>query len=184
LANVLYDEQEEPWLADRNAGYFAALPPAFTALLSLVFVFLGVLLDRAAYFLSDGDAEASLGLAGVTVISGAVIEVGRLAAEEKAPTRAEGERDAQLTGEFAEFAARRLVVGTGSCHRSDVIGAFRRFNPKYRSAESEQYPLGDLEIERLLRTWNRVSGSGNEMSSAGFFAGITVDGAADAFAPR
>lgn len=184
LGNVIYDEKKETWLTDRNDGYFAELPLAFTALLLLVFVFLGVLLDRAVYFLADGDAEVSLALAGVMAIGGAVWEVGRLAAEEKPPTRQEYERDALLSREFAEFASRRLVVGTGSCHRSEVISAFRRYNPKYRRADSEQYPLGDIEIERVLKTWNRKFGSRNEMSSAGFFAGITVDGAADAFAPR
>mmetsp|Transcript_15697 Transcript_15697/g.33170 ORF Transcript_15697/g.33170 Transcript_15697/m.33170 type:complete len:478 (+) Transcript_15697:245-1678(+) len=184
LANVLYDEKEETWLADRNEGYFGELPLSFAAILSAVFVFLGVVLDRAVYFLADGDAEVSLQLAGVSVIGGAVWEVGRLAAKEKAPTREEWERDVLLYSEFDEFAAKRLLVGRGSCHRSDVIAAFRRYNPKYRDSESERYPLADIEIERILRKWNRERGSGNEMSSAGFFAGIVVDGAADAFAPR
>ena len=110
--------------------------------------------------------------------------MGRLANGAKAPTREESDRDAGLRGEFEEFAARRLVVGRGSCHRSDVVSAFRRFNPKYRDAGSERYPLADMEIERALRDWNRTSGGGGEMSSAGFFAGIAVDGDADAFAPR
>lgn len=184
LANALYDETAEDWLADRNEGYFAELPLSFAAVLSAVFVVLGVVLDRAVYFSADGDAEVSLQLAGVSVIGGAVWEVGRLAAKEKAPTREEYERDALLYREFEEFAQRRLVVGRGSCHRSDVISAFRRFNPKYRVADNEQYPLVDIEIERILRVWNRDFGSGSEMSSAGFFSGITVDDVADAFAPR
>jgi len=184
LGNALYDAQEETWLADRNDGYFAEPPAAFLALLLGVFVVLGVLADRAVYFLADGDADVSLALAGVSAIAGAVWEVGRLAAEEKAPTRREYEREALLSREFADFAARRLLVGTGSCHRSEVIRAFRRYNPKYRRADDERYPLPDIQIERLLRAWNRELGSRNEMSSAGFFAGITVDSAADAFAPR
>lgn len=184
LANVLYDEKEESWLADRNEGYFGEYPLGFAAILSAVFVFLGVILDRAVYFLADGDAEVSLQLAGVSTISAAVWEVGRLAAKEKAPTREEYERDVMLYREFDEFASKRLVVGRGSCHRSDVISAFRRFNPKYRDSESELYPLADIEIERILRVWNRERGSKTEMSSAGFFAGIVVDGNADAFAPR
>jgi len=183
VANALYDEDEEDWLADRNAGYFSELPLSLTAILSAVFVFLGVLLDRGVYFLADGDAEVSLQLAGVSAISAGFWEVGRLAAREKAPTRVEYERDELLASEFEDFAARRLVVGRGSCHRSDVIGAFRRYNPKYRTADSESYPLGDLEIERLLRDWARRS-AGLEMSSAGFFNGVFVDGAADAFRPR
>ena len=183
VANALYDEDEEEWLADRNAGYFSDLPLSLTAILSAVFVFFGVLLDRGVYFLADGDAEVSLQLAGVSAISAGFWEVGRLAAREKAPTRREYERDELLASEFDDFASRRLVVGKGSCHRSDVISAFRRYNPKYRTADNESYPLGDLEIERLVRDWARRS-AGVEMSSAGFFNGVFVDGAADAFRPR
>jgi len=184
LANVLYDDKSEEWLADRNDGYFGELPPSFMAILSAVFVFLGVLVDRAVYFAADGDAQVSLELAGVSIIGGAVWEVGRLAAKEKAPTREEYERDLMVYQEFEEFANKRIIVGKGSCHRSDVISAFRRYNPKYRRADNEQYPLVDIEIERILRNWNREFGSGNEMSSAGFFSGIRVDDVADAFAPR
>ena len=179
LANVVYDEGKEDWLSDRNEGYFGELPVSFMAILSAVFVFLGVVLDRAVYFLADGDAEVSLQLAGVSLIGGAVWEVGRLAAKEKAPTREEYERDVVLYQEFEEFANKRLIVGRGSCHRSDVISAFRRYNPKYRVADNEQFPLVDIEIERILRVWNREFGSKSEMSSAGFFSGITVDGGAD-----
>ena len=175
----MYDEGKEDWLSDRNEGYFGELPVSFMAILSAVFVFLGVVLDRAVYFLADGDAEVSLQLAGVSLIGGAVWEVGRLAAKEKAPTREEYERDVVLYQEFEEFANKRLIVGRGSCHRSDVISAFRRYNPKYRVADNEQFPLVDIEIERILRVWNREFGSKSEMSSAGFFSGITVDGGAD-----
>jgi len=184
VANLLYDEKEEQWLQDRNAGYFGDLPLSLMIILSALFICLGVLLDRAVYFLTEGDAAVSLQLAGVSVIGGAVWEVGRLAAKEKAPTRVEYEREVLLYQEFDEFASKRLIVGKGSCHRSDVIAAFRRYNPKYRVADSEKYPLADIEIERILRQWNRQFGSRSEMSSAGFFMGITVDGAADAFAPR
>ena len=184
MANLLYDESQEEWLRDRNEGYFGDLPLGLMVILSAVFVCLGMLLDRAVYFLAEGEAAVSLQLAGVSVIGGAVWEVGRLAAKEKAPTRVEYERDVLLYQEFDEFAQKRLIVGKGSCHRSDVISAFRRYNPKYRVADSEEYPLADIEIERILRQWNRQFGSRSEMSSAGFFAGITVDGAADAFAPR
>lgn len=184
VANVLYDESQEEWLQDRNAGYFGDLPVSLMIILSALFVCLGVLLDRVVYFLAEGDAAVSLQLAGVSVIGGAVWEVGRLAAKEKAPTRVEYERDVLLYQEFDEFASKRLIVGKGSCHRSDVISAFRRYNPKYRRADSEEYPLADIEIERILRQWNRQFGSRSEMSSAGFFSGLMVDGAADAFAPR
>ena len=193
---------DNQWLTDRNDGYFGELPPSLMAILSVIFVIFGIVLDRTVYFLvADGDAEVSLQLGGVSVIGGAVWEVGRLAAKEKAPTREEYERDVELYREFQEFAEKRIIVGgrsssssssrgrsvlssSCSCHRSDVISAFRRFNPKYRTADNEQFPLSDIEIERILRRWNREFGSGGEMSSAGFFSGICVDGVADAFAPR
>jgi len=184
IANLLYDESKEDWLADRNDGYFGDLPLSFMAILSAVFVFCGIIADRLVYFLADGDAEVSLQLAGVSVIGGAVWEVGRLATKEKKQTRQEYERDVILYQEFEDFANKRIIVGRGSCHRSDVISAFRRYNPKYRTAESEQYPLSDIELERILKAWNREFGSRSEMSSAGFFSGIYVDAEADVFAPR
>ena len=184
IANLLYDESKEDWLADRNDGYFGDLPLGFMAILSAVFVFCGVIADRLVYFLADGDAEVSLQLAGVSVIGGAVWEVGRLATKEKKQTRQEYERDVILYQEFEDFTNKRIIVGRGSCHRSDVISAFRRYNPKYRNAESEQYPLSDIELERILKAWNREFGSRSEMSSAGFFSGIYVDAEADVFAPR
>lgn len=195
ISNTNNCKSDNQWLKDRNDGFFGELPPTFMAILSVVFVVFGIVLDRAVYFLADGDADVSLQLAGVSVIGGAVWEVGRLATKEKAPTRDEYDRDVEIYREFQEFAEKRIIVGgrsnsggrsssTCSCHRSDVISAFRRYNPKYRTAENEQFPLSDIEIERILRKWNRELGSGSEMSSAGFFSGICVDGVADAFAPR
>jgi hypothetical protein len=48
--------------------------------------------------------------------------------------------------------------------------------------ENEEYPLSDIEIERLVRRWARQRGI--EMSGAGFFGGVGIDSGADAFAPR
>jgi len=175
------------WLTDRNDGYFSELPPSFMAILTIVYIFLGVLVDRSVYFfVADGDADVSLQLGGVCAIGGAFWEVGRLATMEKPVTRIEADRDVMLYDEFVDFASRRVIVGGPSCtcHRSDVVSAFRRFNPKYRRADDERYPLSDVEIERILKRWNREYGSGREMSSAGFFSGICIDGGADAFAPR
>ena len=176
------------WLADRNDGYFSELPPSFMAMLSAVYIVLGVLVDRAAYFfVADGDADVSLQLGGVCAIGGAFWEVGRLATKEKPDTRTDADRDALLYGEFSEFASRRMIIGAGpscTCHRSDVISAFRRYNPKYRRADDDRHPLSDIEIERMLRRWNREYGSKREMSPAGFFGGICVDSGADAFGPR
>ena len=184
LANVMYEEEKESWLQDRNEGYFGEVPLPLLGVLTTIFVFLGVVVDRSVYFLADGDAEISLQLAGVSVIGGLVWELGRVDSGEKVVSRDEYERETMLINEFAEFAEKRIIVGSKSCHRSDVISAFRRYNPKYRNADSVEYPLADIEIERILRKWNRERGSGAEMSSAGFFSGISIDGAADAFAPR
>lgn len=175
LANVLYDESKEEWLQDRNEGYFGEVPLSLMVILSTVFLMVGIVADRAVYFLADGDAEVSLQLAGVTAISGLFWELGRVASGEKDPTRQESDRDELISTEFDEFASKRIVVKRGSCHRSDVISAFRRFNAKYRTADNEEYPLADIEIERILRKWNREKGSGSEMSSAGFFVGIVVE---------
>ena len=57
------------------------------AILSAVLVFLDIVLDRAVCFLADGDADLRLALAVVSVIGGAVWEVGLLAIKEKAPTQ-------------------------------------------------------------------------------------------------
>lgn len=86
-------------------------------------------------------------------------------------TREEKDRNVQLKMEFNEFAEKRLQPG-GNCHKSDVIGAFRRFYAKYRDADSSEFPLTDLEIERLLRLWNQIENKGQaEMTSSGFYYG-------------
>lgn len=51
---------------------------------------------------------------------------------------------------------------------------------QYRQADDSEYPLNDLEIERLLRSWCRRKGNA-EMSSAGFFTGIQINEQADVF---
>lgn len=145
VANVLYDEKEEQWLKDRNDGLFANLPGSFLALMGLIFLALGVVADRSILLLADGDKDICLQLAGVSLISGASLELGRIASGEKDATRAEDERDSMLQQEFAEFAERRLVPGGrgANVHRSEIAAAFRRFNAKYR-VENDEYPLTDL----------------------------------------
>eukprot|EP00562_Extubocellulus_spinifer_P021588 CAMPEP_0178610744 /NCGR_PEP_ID=MMETSP0698-20121128/253_1 /TAXON_ID=265572 /ORGANISM="Extubocellulus spinifer, Strain CCMP396" /LENGTH=398 /DNA_ID=CAMNT_0020249351 /DNA_START=20 /DNA_END=1216 /DNA_ORIENTATION=+ len=181
VANVLYDEEEETWLKDRNENLFAPLPPGFLVLMGLIFLALGVVADRSILLLADGDKDICLQLAGVSLIGGASLELGRIASGEKDVTREEDERAMMLQQEFAEFAERRLVPG-GNVHRSEIASAFRRFNAKYR-IENEQYPLSDLEIERLARAWNRLQGN-DDMSSAGFFTGIKINDQAKADAFR
>ena len=95
---------------------------------------------------------------------------------EKKVNRQDNERELQLQNEFFEFASKRLLVGTGgNIHRSEVIKSFRKYFAKYR-VENDQYPLGDLEIEGLLKTWNRESANnGNSVSPAGFLKGVKVN---------
>jgi len=64
----------------------------------------------------------------------------------------EGSDDDQETSlgkEFLEFTNYRLLPGE-SCHRSDVVAAFRLFYDKYKEVES----LPDSEIEGLMNDWN------------------------------
>jgi hypothetical protein len=183
LANVLYDETKEAWLKDRNAGLFAAPPLVFLFVLGFVFVCLGVVTQFLLLQLAEGDSVACLQLAGVSLIGGGSLELGRIASGEKGETRGESDRTTQLKEEFDEFASKRLLPG-GNCHRSDVVSAFRRYFAKYRQADSEKYPLLDLEIEQLLRDWNRFDNRGRqaERTSAGFYYGIQLNKDADVFA--
>ncbi len=93
----------------------------------MVFIVMVVVTDGAVYFLADRDAKVSLQLAGISTIDGAVWEAGRLAA--KTPTQEEYDRDVMLYRKFDEFESKRLAQ-KGSCNRSEVISAFRRYNPK------------------------------------------------------
>lgn len=179
LANLLYQDKPE-WLKDRNEGLFADVPATVYVALLVVFVCLGFAADRAVTLLAEGERNISLQLAGVSLISGAALEIGRIASGEKKQTRAESDRDTQLEEEFEEFATQRLKKG-GSCHRSEVVKAFRRFYGKYRT-DNEQFPLSDLEIEQLVRAWCRVRGI--EMSSAGFFKGLQINVDADVVVGR
>lgn len=181
LANLLYDEKEEEWLRDRNDGLFAALPFEFLFILGWVFACLGVVAQFLLLQLAEGDSAVCLQLAGVSLIGGATLELGRIASGEKGETREENDRSTQLREEFADFARNRLTPG-GNCHRTDIVAAFRRYFAKYRQPDSEDYPLTDLEIEQLVRSWNQFENGGRaEMTSAGFYYGIQINKVADAF---
>ena len=177
IANSLYDENTKKgaWVKDRNDGYFAPFPAAFKILMGFLFLVLGVLSDRALLLLAEGQSNVVLQLAGVSLIGGASLELGRIASGEKQPTREEGERDQQLVSEFEEFASKKLIAGQGgSVHKSEVINSFRRYFAKYR-VENDDYPLVDLEIERLLRRWARMQGNLEGMTSAGFMKDIQLN---------
>lgn len=182
LANLLYDDKEEEWLRDRNDGLFSVPPLAFLLLLGGVFVVLGVATQFLLLQLAEGDSDVCLQLAGVSLIGGGTLELGRIASGEKRATRDEMDRSMQLREEFAEFAKQRLTSG-GNCHRRDIVAAFRRYFAKYRQSDSTEYPLTDLEIEQLLRGWNQMENGGRaEMTSGGFYYGIQINKDADVFA--
>jgi hypothetical protein len=182
LANIIYDDKDEAWLKDRNEGLFAPLPLSYLLALGVVFFFLGVATERVILFLADGNTGVSLQLAGVSLIGGGAVELGRISTGEKKQTREDSDRDSRLAEEFLEFAQQRLLTG-GNCHRSDVIRAFRRYYAKYRQADHPEFPLSDLEIERLLRAWTRTLGT-VKISSAGFYKGVQINEDADVFAKR
>ncbi|KAL3915898.1 MAG: hypothetical protein SGILL_005432 [Bacillariaceae sp.] len=181
MANLIYDKKDEKWLQDRNDGLFASPPLPFLLLLSLVFLCLGTVTQFLLLQLAEGDSGVCGQLAGVSLIGGGFFEIGRIASGEKRMTRDELDRAVELNDEFDEFVEKRLIPG-GSCHRSDIVKAFRRFNPKYRQADSEEYPLTDLEIERLVRAWNQRENQGKaDMTSSGFYYGIQINQDADVF---
>jgi hypothetical protein len=182
LANLIYGkDSDEPWLKDRNAGLFAAPPPVFLVVLGFVFLGLGTLLQLLVLQLSEGDSGVCAQLAGVALINGVFFEIGRIASGDKRMTRDELDRALELKREFEEFADKRLVAG-GNCHRSDIVKAFRRFHAKYRQADSDDFPLADLEIEKLLRAWNQINNKGQaEMTQTGFYYGLSINKDADVF---
>lgn len=177
LANVLYDPESEngSWVKDRNEGLFAPLPPVFLLLMGVVFCFLGFMVDRGLLLLAEGNQNSVLQLAGVSLIGGASLELGRIASGDKKMTREDYEREKMLREEFDDFAIKRLIVGQGgSVHRNEVMQAFRRFNSKYR-VENDEYPLTDLEIERLVRIWNKMEGNREGVTSAGFLKNVKMN---------
>jgi hypothetical protein len=183
LANLLYSQEDEEWLQDRNDGLFAALPIPFLVLLGVVFCLLGLGVHVVIIsLLADGSVAISFQLAVVLLIGSGALELGRIASGEKKQTRDDFDRDNLLEKEFEQFAEKRLKLG-GRCHRSDVVQAFRRFYAKYRQMDSTEYPLNDLEIEQLLRQWNKRN-VGAQRSAAGFYTGIQINTEADVFVRR
>jgi hypothetical protein len=181
LANIIYNATQETWLQDRNDGLFASLPWEYLIILTFVFAALGFGADALVSAIAEGDRVISLQLAGVSLIAGCSLELGRIASGSKKQTRQESDRSVQLEAEFTRFANERLVPG-GNCHRNEVVQAFRRYYAKYRQANSVEYPLTDLEIEQLLRAYCRPRGL--DMSSAGFYTGVQINQDADAFAKK
>ena len=180
VANILYDPEKEGWLKDRNDGLFGELPAPLLLVLGVMFLLIGFAVHIALISIVDGSMNISLQLSGILLISAGALEIGRIASGKKKMTREENDRDFMLEEEFDEFAEKRLKRG-GNCHRNEVVKSFRRFHAKYRQADSEDYPLNDLEIEQLLRRWSRKFDQISGPSSAGFYNGIQINSDADVF---
>ena len=202
LAQTLYSSQEDQqkqqqlsapqWVQDRKDGYFTSLPISFSLLLGIVFLLFGTVLQRLLY-LGGTDYDFNVQLAGVTVLSGAAFELGRIASGEKPITRKEYERDIQLQNEFQQFANARLILNNsitsntnsnnksikrgGSCHKSDVIASFRRYYAQYRTEDINV--LSNVELEQIIQNWNRQQPGYEEMTNAGFFKNFQVNTEAD-----
>jgi len=182
IANVVYDEDGNSWLKDRNEGLFSDIPTPLLALVALIFAALGFGIDSFVTLLTDGDRSLSLQLAGVSLITGGSLELGRIASGEKKSTRAESNRDSELEEEFQQFADARLKPG-GNAHRNEIVQAFRRYYAKYRQSDNPDFPLSDLEIEQLVKNWSKQYGDVT-MSSAGFYSGVSINQDADVFVQR
>ncbi|GAX09831.1 hypothetical protein FisN_11Lh192 [Fistulifera solaris] len=177
LANIFYDPNEEAWLRDRNDGLFANVPNILYVAMVIVFFAAGAVTDSLAQ-LAAGPA-VSLPLAGVCLVTGAALELGRVASGDKRVTRDEMETAERLEQEFSEFVQARLLPG-GNCHRQEIVKAFRRYHAKYRSEEV----ITDLEIERLIRSWSQTQKGNVKMSSSGFYSGVRINTDADVFVER
>ena len=178
------------WVQDRKDGYFTTLPVSFSLLLGILFLLFGTILQRLL-FLGGTDFDFNEQLAGVSVLSGAAFELGRIASGEKPITRQEFDRDIQLKTEFQQFANARLILNNsitntnsnqsikrgGSCHKSDVIASFRRYYPQYRTEDINV--LSNIELEQIIQTWNRQQPGYEEMTNAGFFKNFQVNTEAD-----
>lgn len=178
LANVFYDANDKEWLRDRNDGLFANVPVVLYVAMLTMFFAAGAVTDTVAQVCAG--PAVSLPWAGVCVVTGAALELGRVASGDKGATRDEMETRERLEREFVEFAHARLVTG-GNCHRQDILKAFRRYYAKYRSCEG----LTDLEIERLIKSWSQSQTTTNiKMSSSGFYSGVRINTEADVFVER
>lgn len=177
IGNLLYDKEEEEWLKDRNEGLFSSLPNDYYFILFVIFIIFGCFTDVIVRAITE-DGTISLQVACTSFISGGALELGRIFSGEKRVTREFLNNEIQLQDQFQEFASNRLKCG-GNCHRSEVVKAFRRYYAQYRQDDD----LSDLEIERVFRLWCQKTMNIN-MSSAGFFSGVSINQDADVFVTR
>jgi len=94
----------------------------------------------------------------------------------KKVTKVERDERNVWVGEFEQFANERIIGGGGekSCHKKDVVRAFRRYYGKYRVENSIEGGPTDMEIEGLFVEWNKSKGTGKFPTKAGFVKGLVV----------
>ncbi|GMI11216.1 hypothetical protein TrVE_jg4524 [Triparma verrucosa] len=174
LGDFLYEEEEQ-WLVDRKAGLYSPVPAEFLAAYVCLVAALGVVIERLVLFYGTaGDTNLCLQLSVVALINGGFLELSRIDSGEKGVTRDEAELNTLWESEFEEFAEKKIVrKDSGSCHRNDVVKAYRRFYAKYRTNEVEGGP-SDIDIEQLFVQWNKRVGSGVLASQAGFVKGVVL----------
>ena len=68
------------------------------------------------------------------------------------------------------------------CHESEIVGAFRKFYPRYRmrdmSRTTDGVSLSDSAISDLVRGWNTKMGKPGERTSSGYWKGVSLAPAA------
>ena len=161
-------------MKDTKEGLFGKPPTVFLLAFAALMSLFSVAVDRLVLIGTNGDANVTLQIAGVFLINAGVIELARIDSGEKTVSREDAERKDTWRGEFEGFAVEKIAVSSaGSCHKSDVVRAYRRFYSKYRTEEAEGSPT-DLDIFYLFAEWNLSKGTRVKPSSAGFVKGLIV----------
>lgn len=165
-------QPDAQWVKDRDEDLAASAPLAVRLPVLLLCIAGGLLLDRLLVVaLEDTTFVISVGIC--ACIGGGLLEVIR----EPRPTREERDLKLQLEAEFLAFSASRLEVG-GRCHETEIVRAFRKFYPRYRSRDmgrtADGVSLSDDRISDALSVWNRQMGRPGERTSSGYWKGISL----------
>jgi len=164
------------FVADADAGYAAEPPMKVRVATAALYLGVGAgasaLLDR-----SFDDVGFVFALATCGTIAATVFEVGR----PRTPTRGEAQAQDALENAFLDFAETRLRrTDETAVHKTEIVAAFRRAVPRYRSADASGVP--DVQIEAIARRWLYARPvPGNLVTPAGFFKGLAINPEPDVF---
>ena len=168
----------EAFVTDAREGYAAEPPISVRLVTAGVYMVFGVAMTKVLTLAFD-DLGFVFALACCGVIAGAVFEVGR----PTTPTRSEAQAMLRLKLAFKDFASSRLRR-TGSpqdtVHKTEIVSAFRRASPRYRSSDASG--VSDIAIENIARRWllkNPIPG--NLITPAGFYKGLLLNPEPDVF---